>query len=131
MPGNLAVFRLVHLKVSVHEVQVCAAYLHLPQAGVKVAAGECHGGDYPVAVLVKHGLGRNLGKILGIVVCHLIALTGDNLGKVAIAVKQAHCHQVHIHVRGFLEVVAGKDTKTAGVNLERSVKTVLHAEICH
>ena len=128
--GNLAVLGDIGLIVSIHKIEVRAAHFHLPQACSEVTAGESHGCGYPVAVLVQHRNRRNLGKVLGVITGHLISLGAEHLVEVSVAVKKADSYKVHVHIGGFLEVVTSKDTKAAGVNLQGSVQTVLHAEIC-
>ena len=127
--GNLAVFLDIGFIVRIHQVQVCTAHFHLPQAGGQVTARECHGGGYPVAVFVQHRHGGNLGEVLGIVAGHLITLGAEHLVKVTVTIQQAHSHQVHVHVGRFLEVVAGQDTQTAGINLKGGIQTILHTEV--
>ena len=85
----------------------------------------------PGAVFVEHRLGRDLEEVLRVVFRHLVALGRYLLGEIAVTVEEAHRHEVHVHVTGLLEVVAGKDAEASGVYLEGSVEAVLHAEVAH
>ena len=62
---------------------------------------------------------------------NLVALRGEALGEIAVAVEQAHGHEVDVHIAGLLEVVAGKDTETSGIYLEGGIETVFHTEIAY
>ena len=116
---NLAVFGNIVLEVCVEKVKVCASHGNLPDPGVKLASGKLAAHSNPLAVGAGNGLGRDLEEVLRIVFRHLVALRGDFLGKIAVTVEEAHCYHVDVHVAAFLEVVAGKDSETSGINLER------------
>ncbi len=129
MIGYLPVIGPVGLKIGVEQIEVGAAHGHLPDSGSHRPAGEGHGGSEPVAVLVAGGLGGNLQEILSVIFGLLLALGGEDLIEIAIPVKKAHGAEVHVHVAGLLEVVAGEDSKSAGIYLEGGVQTIFHAEI--
>ena len=128
---DLAVLGDVGLVVGVQQVEVGTADRDLPDAHGKRAAGHAHGNRLPGAVLVQHGRGGDLQEVLRLVVGHLVALRGEPLGEVAVAVQQADRDHVDVHVAGLLEVVAGQDAQAAGVDHERGVQAVLHAEVAH
>ena len=70
-------------------------------------------------------------EILRLVLGNLVALRGEALCEVAVTVEKADSHEVDIHVGCLLEVVAGKNAQTSGVNLEGGVQTVFHAEVSY
>ena len=105
--GHLAVFGDVGLIVGVQQIQVRTAHFHLPHAGGNGAAREGHARGDPVALGVHDRRGRDLEEVLGVVVGHLVTLAGDDLGEVAEPVEEAHGDEVHVHVGGLLQVVAG------------------------
>ena len=128
--GDLAVLLHVVFEVGIQEVEVGAADADLPDTGVHHAAGHLHGDGHPVAVLVGYRLCRNLEEVLGVVFRHLIALRGEPLGEIAVTVEQADSDHVNVHVAALLEVVAGQDAQTSGIDLQAGVEPVFHAEIC-
>ena len=127
--GDLAVFGSVGLEVGIEQIKIGTSHRHLPDTGAHLAAGHGHLDGTPVAVLVKHGLGGNLKEVLGVVLSYLVALGRDTLGKVAVAVQQAHRHHINVHVGAFLQVVTCEDAQAAGINLERRLQAVLHTEV--
>ena len=128
---HLTVFRQIGFEVGVEKVEVGTADGHFPDTGSHVTSRKGHVDGPPVVMLVQHRFGGNLQEVLGVVFCHLVALGGDTLGEVAIAVKQADRHHVHVHVRAFLQVVTCEDAEASGVYLEGSLQAVLHAEVCN
>ena len=127
--GHLAVLGDVGLIVGVQQVQVRTAHLHFPHAGGDGTAREGHARGDPVAIGVHHRHGRDLQEVLGVVVGDLVALAGDDLGEVAEPVEEAHGDEVHVHVGGLLQVVAGQDAETARIDLQGGIQTVFHAEV--
>ena len=126
---HLAVLRDIILKVGIEQIQVRTADGHLPDAGVKFASRQLATDSNPLAFSIRYRLGRDLEEVLGVVFCYLVALRSNLLGEVTITVKQANRHHVNIHVAALLEVVACKDAKASGINLQRGIQSVLHAEI--
>ena len=110
--GHLTVLRNVSLIVSVEKIEVGAADGHLPDPGGDISSREGHTGGHPVAVLVKDRLCGNLCEILGVVLCDLLTLAGQDLGEIAVPVEEANRHKVDIHVTGLLKVVASENSKT-------------------
>ena len=129
--GYLPVFLEIVLIVSVEKVKVCSSDFYKPKTGIDITSRESYPYGYPIALGIAYRLGRSLHEVLGIVFRNLCSLSGKHLGEIAVTVEKADSHKVHIHIRGLLEVVSCENTQTAGVNLEGSVKTVLHTEICH
>ena len=128
--GDLTILRRVRLIVSVKQIEVGTTHGHLPETGGDRAPREGHACGHPVALGVHHRLGRDLREVLGVVTGYLLALTGDDLGEVAVTVQKSDSHEVDVHVAGLLEVVTGQKPETAGVDLKRGVKAIFHAEIC-
>ena len=131
MIGHLAVFGQIVFEVGIEKVEVGTAHRNFPDAGVELAAGKLATHRNPLSVGAGNRLGGNLEEVLGVVFCHLVALRRNFLGEIAIAVEKAHRHHVHVHVAAFLEVVAGEDAKTSGINLQRGIQAVFHAEISY
>ena len=126
---DLTVFRSVCLVVSVEQIEVGTAHSDLPDARGDSPSRECDACGDPVAVSVENRRNRDAEEVLGIISCHLVALCGEDLSEISVTVEEADCDEVDIHVAGFLEVVAGKDAETAGIDFQGSVESVLHAEI--
>ena len=53
------------------------------------------------------------------------------MAEIAVAVKETDSAHIYVRVGGFLHIVAGQHTKTAGVDLDIVVHAVFHAEISH
>ena len=129
--GHLTVLFDIGLIVCVEKVEVSAADCDLPYSRNDVPAREGHAGRNPVALRVEDRLRRNPGEVLGIVAGDLLALAGDGLGEVAVSVEKTDSDKVDVHVRSLLQIVSRQKAETSGIDLERSVKAVFHAEICH
>ena len=129
--GYLAVFGEIVFVVGVEQEEIGAAYLDLPDTGIDITAREGYADFQPVALGVMHRGSRNLRKILRFIVGNLVAVGRQALGEVTVTVQQADRRHVDFHIGGFLQVVAGQDTQTAGIDLQRRVDTVLHAEVGH
>ncbi|CCY35689.1 unknown [Alistipes sp. CAG:831] len=129
MVGNLTVLGQVVLEVRIEQIEFRAAHIHFPDLGVDCTSGEDYRHHLPVAVLIPYGHGRNFEEVLGLVVGHLVSLSGKSLAEIAVTVEQSHTGHLHPHVAGLLEVVTCQNTQTPGVNLQGSVQAVLHTEI--
>ena len=86
MIGHLTVLGDVGLIIGVEKVQVGTSNGDLPDPGGDVPSGEGHASGHPVAGLVQDRLGGNLGEILRIVLGHLLTLSGEYLGEIAVPV---------------------------------------------
>ena len=129
--GHLTVLFDIGLIVCVEKVEVSAADCDLPYSCNDVPAREGYAGRNPVALRVEDRLRRNPGEVLGIVAGDLLALTGDGLGEVTVSVEKTDSDKVDVHVRSLLQIVSRQKAETSGIDLERSVKAVFHAEICY
>ena len=127
--GDFAVELGVHLVVGVEEVELDAAYVDLPYVGVDLVVGEGHVDDDLVALGVEEALNGEGVEVLGLVVGDLLAVHGEGLAEVAVAVEEADAAEVDVAVGGFLEVVAGEDAEASGVDFQDVVEAVLHAEV--
>ena len=128
--GHLTILRRVCLIVSVKQIEVGTTHGHLPETGCDRATREGHVCGHPVTLRVHDRLCRDLCEVLRVVTGDLLALTGDDLGEVAVTVQKSDSHKVDVHIAGLLEVVTGQKSKTSGVYLQRCVKTIFHTEIC-
>ena len=115
---NLTVLVNVCFVVSIKEIEVCSADCHLPDAGCDSTSRECHAGSYPVTILVHDRLSRNLGEVLRVILGNLVALCRKYLCEITVTVEETYCDEVHVHVAGFLKIVAGKNTETTGVDAQ-------------
>ena len=126
---HAAILLPVLIEVGIKEIERYATDIHAPDAGVEVTAGHRHADHEPVAILVLVGLDGQFGEALRRVKVDLLAVCGNLLLEIAIAIEQSHTEHVHVAVAGLLEVVAGQHAKTAGENLQLVADTELHAEV--
>ena len=70
-------------------------------------------------------------EVLGFVVGDLLAIHRESLGEIAIAIKETHSGHVDAAVAGFFNIVTGKNSQTARVNLQSVTQSILHTEIGH
>ena len=127
--GNLPILLKVVLIVRVEKIEFCPSDIYEPKTCIDVSSRESDADCHPVTVLVADRLGRGLHEVLCVILGNLRSLCGENLCEIAVAVEKSHSNEVHVHVRGLLEVVAGEYAEAAGINLQRRVKTVFHTEI--
>ena len=73
----------------------------------------------------------NLGEILCVVAGDLHAVAGDDLGEIAVAIKQSDRDQVDVHVASLLKVVTREQTETSRIDPQGCIQTILHAEVGH
>ena len=85
--------------------------------------------DHRCAVLVHLLLDGERAKVLCLVVGNLLAIHCEALCEVAVAIEETNGTHIDIGVGCFLDVVAGKHTQTAAVDLQGRVDAVLHAEV--
>ena len=71
---NDSVLRKVLLYICIQQVELYAANIHSPQFCIDVASRECNRNQNPLAICIKHRLGRCLGEILRVVLCNLVSL---------------------------------------------------------
>ena len=127
---NLAILLEVCLVVRIEQEELRTAHLTLPYACRERTARESDLYRHPVAHVVTHGRDGQLEEVLRLVRSHLTALRRELLREVSVTVEKAHGHHRVVLVRSLLEVVAGEDTQTARVDLQRRVQAVLHREVC-
>ncbi len=127
--GDRAVIFAVEVEIRIHEVELHAAYVHTPDVRVDDASGIWHLKYYGLALLVGHLLDGKLVEVLGLVVCYLLAIDRQSLGEISVTVKEADGCHVNATVGSFLYIIAGKNTKTAGIDLQTVAQTIFHREI--
>ena len=121
----------VHVVVGVEQVEGDATHVHSPHIGVHLIVHVGHVDHQWVAVFVVHTLDGERVELLCLVVGNLLSVDGQALGEIAKPVEKSHSAHVDIAVGCFFEVVAGKHSQTAGVDLEHLVQAVFHTEIGH
>ncbi len=125
-----AVLLSIGLIIGVQKIEIRTAHSHFPNTGVKGPSRKAHTYALPYAVLPYDRLHRNLEKVLGDVLGHLVALRGKFLAEISVAVQKADGREVHVHIRSLLQIVSRQNSQTAGIYLEGCVQTVFHTEIC-
>ena len=84
-----------------------------------------------LAVLVHLLFDGEAAEVLCFVVGNLLTVHGEGLREVAEAIEETDSTHINIGVGSLLDVVTGEDTETAGVDLQRLVQAILHAEVCY
>ncbi len=82
-----------------------------------------------MTVLVEYLFDWQLVEVLRFVVCDLLAVDAEALVEVAVAVQEADGCHVDATVGCFFDIVAGKDTESAGIYFEAVAEAVFHGEI--
>ena len=121
----------VHLIVGIQQVEWNTSYIHTPYISMNLVIHVRHIYDEMVAVGIELSLDRQRIEVLGLVVGNLLSVHRQTLGEVAETIEETYGAHVNIAVGSLLQVIAGKHTQTAGVNLQHLIETVLHAEISH
>ena len=121
----------VHLIVGIQQVERNTSYIHTPYISMNLVIHVRHIYDEMVAVGIELSLDRQRIEVLGLVVGNLLSVHAERLLEIAKSVEESHCTHIDIAVGSLLQVIAGKHTQTAGVNLQHLIETILHAEISH
>ncbi len=116
----------VHVEVGVEKIELHAAYVHTPDVAVDDTAGERYFKNHRMAVAVGHLFDGELVEVLRLVVGDLLSVDAERLGEVAVAVEEADGGHVNAAVGCFLDVVAGKDAETAGIDLQTVAEAIFH-----
>ncbi len=127
---RLVVLR-VHVIVSIEEIQLNTPHVYLPYISMYHVVGVRHVHNHRVAVLVKYTLNGQGVKVLGIVVGNLLTVHAQRLLEVTKAIEETYGAEIHVAVRSLLQIIAGKHTKTTGVDFQNLVQTILHAEVSY
>ena len=127
--GDDAVELAVHVEVGIHQIELHAAHVHAPYVAIYYTSGIWHFENHGTAVLFEHLLDGQLIEVLGLVVGNLLAVDAERLCEVAVPVEETDGGHVHAAVRCFLDIVAGKNTESAGVDLEAVAQAVFHREV--
>ena len=121
----------VHIVVGVEQIEFNATHIRAPYFGINHAAGVRHFKNQLLSVFVEHRIDGQLVEVLRFVVGNLLSIKGETLCKVAIAIQEANCCHIHTIVGCFFNIVAGKNAKTTGINLQSAAQAIFHAEIRH
>ena len=120
---ELPIGGLVGGQVGVEQVQIRAADGHLPDLGLHLGVADRN----------RDGLlcirDRDRAEVVARVEDTHLAVELDLLPVVAVSPEHADAHQRHTEVGGRTQVVAGEHAQAAGVQRERFVQPVLHAEV--
>ena len=111
--GNRTVKLAVQVKVSIHQIELHATYIHSPDMAVDDAVMIGHLENHRLTVLVHHLLDRKLVEVLGFIVGDLLSVNREGLGKITVAVEETYGRHINTAVRCFLDIVAGKYSKAA------------------
>ena len=126
---NGAVPLAVFGQVCIHQIEGHTPDAHLPNMGVHRAPWVGHFEHKGLIRALHHLLKRQGVEVLRLIVGDLLAIHGQRLGEIAIAIEKADGRQIHAAVASLLQVVAGQHTEATGVNLEHVRQAVFHAEI--
>ena len=126
---NGAVPLAVFGDVGVHQIKGHAADAHLPDVRINRTAGVRHFEYEGLIRALHHLLQRQGGEVLRLIVGYLLAVHGQRLSEITIAVEEADGREIHVAVAGLLQVVTGQHTEATGVDLEHVRQAVFHAEI--
>ena len=129
--GDAAIVFGVHLVVGVEQVERNAAHIDAPDERMHRVIGERNVDNYLIAVFIKYALDGHAIKVLRFVIRNLLSVHRQGLAEIAVAVKETDSAHIYVRVGGFLHIVAGQNTETAGVDLDIVVHAVFHAEIGH
>ena len=127
--GDRAVLFAVQVVVGVEQVELGASHVAAPDAPGDDTARQAELDRKPVAVLVADGRDRQFREVLRLIARLLVACGREALREVAVPVKQPHGDHRYVFVAGLLEVVAREDAEAAGIDFQRAVDAVFHAEI--
>ena len=119
----------VEVVVGIQQVQIHTTYGYAPEISVYVAVGVGHIHYHRRTVSVLHLRNRQVAEVLCLVVSDLLSLWREGLGEIAITIEETDGRHIDVAVAGFLQVVTGQDSQTAGIDLNHLAQTVLHREI--
>ena len=126
-----AVELAIQLIVRIQQVKLDTADVNTPYISMHHIIIIWHGNNNRNAVLVDFTLQRKFAESLRFVFCELLSLHRERLSEIAISVQETNRTEIDVRVRRLFQIVARKNAQTAGVDLQRVVKTVFHAKIRH
>ena len=129
--GELARGGLVFRYVGVHEVERHPADLRLPDLGEYPFPAQVHVDHDPFAGRVLAQGQRHLLEVVDGVAFLLPAVRGEVLAEKTLLVAQADADQGHAQVACRLEMVAGQDAESPGIDGQALGDAVFQAEIGH
>ena len=127
--GDAAVVFGVHLVVGVEQIEGNATDIDAPDERMYREVGERYVDYNLIAIGIQHTLDGHAVEVLRFVVGNLLSVHRKGLAEIAIAVKETDGAHIYIGVGGFLDIVAGQNAKTTGIDLDIVVHAVFHAEI--
>ena len=111
--SDAAVPLRVAVEVGVEQIELHAAYIYLPYVGIDNYIIVVRHFEYELcAILILHGLDRELCEVLGLVVGLLAAIGREGLGEVTETIEETYGTEVDVRIRSLLHIVAGKDAET-------------------
>ena len=128
--GDATIPFRVLVEVGIEQVKLNSTNVYLPYASINnqiivVRHFEHHVGT----ISILHLLDRELVEVLSLVVSLLAAIGRKGLCEITVAIEEAYSAEIDIRIRCLLNVVTSQNTETAGIDLQASGQTVLHAEI--
>ena len=127
--SQFAIPRCVLLYVGVHQIQVHAPDLDMPQLRVDDLSVQLHLHEQALAILVINGADGHLVRVERFIDRVLPAMRGDALAKVALGIQKANANKGQTQIAGFFAMIARKDTQAAGINGQRLMQTKLEGKV--
>ena len=127
--GDRTILIEVQIVVGVKQIEVGTTYLALPNTCSQRTTRQSDLNAYPVTLLITNSRDGQLEEVLRLVGSLLRTLRRQTLGEVTVAIQQTNGNHRNVLIAGLLQVVAGQDTQTTRVDLQRRVQTVLHREV--
>ena len=121
--GKLLVVGAVSVDRCIQQIQRNTADLHLPDPGEDIAAGELDRDRHFISVFIIKRDDRKFCKVEIEIRGLLPSVFADLLDKITLIVDEADRIQRKAHVTGFLQMITGQDTQTAGICRDRFMQT--------
>ena len=119
----------VHFIVRIQQIQRNTSYINTPYVSVNIIIQVRNVYYQRLAVCVHYAVDRKLTEVLCFVVCDLLSVHGQRLGKVTVTVQETYRTQIHIAVGSFFQIVTGQHTQTTGIYFQDAAQAIFHAEI--
>ena len=111
--SDAAVPLRVAVEVGVEQIELHTADIYLPYVGIDNNIIVVRHFEHELgAILILHGLDRELCEVLGLVVGLLAAIGREGLGEVTETIEETYGTEVDVRIRSLLHIVAGKDAET-------------------
>ena len=121
----------VHLVVGVKQIELHTADIDTPNISVNHIISIRNINHQRIAFLVDFTNNGKAVEVLRLIVGNLLTVHREALCKVAETIEEADGTHIDVRIGSLLHVVTSQHAKTATVDLQGRVHTVLHAEVGH